>query len=393
SSSDEENKQENEGSQNGEKFESDKEVDKVFESSCMQGDALFYDNDNKKRRRIEIPPGFTPKETSVNEKNERYGSVFNVQSDAAFNNFISLASLIDLPLDGDAYTWVHKSATKMRKLDQCLISKGLMASFPHLSAICLDKHLSDHRPNLMRVTNIDSGLTPFRFFHSWFQIEGFDKLVEDTWMHMGITDSNGMILLKKKLQSLKIIIREWTINAKKCSYKKKSSIQSKLSDIDKIIEQDVSNEVILNDRSILLKKLHDIISLYLEKMAQKAKVCWAIEGDENSKYFHGILNNKRSHLAIRGVLVNGDWIVKPNDLSLEQQDDLGRTVYIKKIKRPVWDCGTNKSPGLDGFTFEFFQRYWKFLENDISVAVIEFFSSGTFPKGCNSSFIVLIPKT
>nr|GEY81853.1 RNA-directed DNA polymerase, eukaryota [Tanacetum cinerariifolium] len=121
---------------------------------------------------------------------------------------------------------------------------------------------------------------------------------------MDITDSNGMILLKKKLQALKIIIREWTKNAKKCSYKKKSSIQSKHSDIDKIIDQGRSNEVILNDRYVLLKELHDIISMDLEEMAQKAKVRWAIEGDENSKYFHGILNNKRSHLAIRGVLVN-----------------------------------------------------------------------------------------
>nr|GEX00459.1 RNA-directed DNA polymerase, eukaryota [Tanacetum cinerariifolium] len=172
---------------------------------------------NSKEGELKYPPGFTSKETSVNEvhekemeapseevkqnsynsvrnnslnasycsqrwdgecmimgdfnevrsEHERYGLVFNVQSAAAFNNFISLASLIDLPLDGYAYTW---------------------------------------------------------------------------------------------------------------------------------------------------------------EMAQKAKVRWAIEGDENSKYFHGILNNKRSHLAIR-------------------------------------------------------------------VAVMEFFSSGTFPKGCNSSFIDLIPKT
>nr|GEV94534.1 RNA-directed DNA polymerase, eukaryota [Tanacetum cinerariifolium] len=219
----------------------------------------------------------------VRSKHERYGSVFNVQSAAEFNNFILLASLIDLPLDGYAYTWVHKSATKMSKLKWFLISKGLIASFPHLSAIYLDKHLSDYRPILMREMNIDYGPTPFRFFHSWFQIDGFDKLVEDTWMHMDITNSNGMILLKKKLQALKIIIREWTKNAKKCSYKKKSSIQSKLSNIDKIIDQGGSTEMILNDRSILLKELHDIICMDLEEMAQKAKVRWAIEGDENSK--------------------------------------------------------------------------------------------------------------
>ncbi|GKF04513.1 hypothetical protein Tco_0035181, partial [Tanacetum coccineum] len=272
-----------------------------------------------------------------------------------------------------------------------------MASFPHISAIYLDKHLSDHRPILMREMNIDYGPTPFRFFHSWFKLEDFDKLVKDTWMHLDIADSYGMIQLKKKLQALKIIIKEWTKNAKKCSYKKKSSIQSKLSDIDKIIDQG--------------------------GMAQKSKVRWAIEGDENTKYFHGILNNKRSQLAIRGVFMNGDWIVEPNDvkskflkhfssqfdrpdthricladefnnqLSLEQQDDLKRTVSIEEIKRAVWDCGTDKSHGPGGFTFEFFRRYWKLLENDISVAIMKFFSSGTFPKGCNSSFIALIPKT
>ncbi|GJY14126.1 hypothetical protein Tco_0383435 [Tanacetum coccineum] len=270
----------------------------------------------------------------------------------------------------------------------------------------------------MREMNIDYGPTPFRFFHSWFQLEGFDKLVEDTWMHMNITDSNGMIILKKKLQALKIIIREWTKKAKKCSYKKKSSIQSKLSDIDKIIDQGGSNEVILNDRSILLKELQDIISMDSEEVAQKAKVRWAIEGDENSKYFHGILNNKRSQLAIRGVLVNVDWIVEPKDvkneflnhfssqfdrhvshricladvfnnqLSLEQQVDLERTISKEEIKRAVWDCGTNKSPGLDGFTFEFFRRYWKIFEKDIVVAVTEFFSV-TPPKSGSSGIVTL----
>ncbi|GKE90146.1 hypothetical protein Tco_1567621, partial [Tanacetum coccineum] len=36
--------------------------------------------------------------------------------------------------------------------------------------------------------------------------------------------------------------------------------------------------------------------------------------------------------------------------------------------------------------------YWKHLEHDIMAAVKEFFASGTFPSGCNSSFIALIPK-
>ncbi|GKE57736.1 hypothetical protein Tco_1496921 [Tanacetum coccineum] len=38
-------------------------------------------------------------------------------------------------------------------------------------------------------------------------------------------------------------------------------------------------------------------------------------------------------------------------MSLEQTEDLDRNVTYDEIKRAVWDCGTNKSPGLDGFTF------------------------------------------
>ncbi|GJY51090.1 RNA-directed DNA polymerase, eukaryota [Tanacetum coccineum] len=50
------------------------------------------------------------------------------------------------------------------------------------------------------------------------------------------------------------------------------------------------------------------------------------------------------------------------------------------------------SPGPDGFTFEFFWRYWSFIAADVIEAVECFFLTGYFPRGCNSSFIALIPK-
>ncbi|GKC30809.1 hypothetical protein Tco_1038103, partial [Tanacetum coccineum] len=114
---------------------------------------------------------------------------------------------------------------------------------------------------------------------------------------------------------------------------------------------------------------------------------WSIEGDENTKYFHGILNKKISQLAIRGTLINGEWIsnlvgvkrefyshfknqfspsytprlsfdfVFPNRLSTDQVEDLERLVTYDEVKKGVWDCGANKSPGPDGFTFEFFRKF------------------------------------
>ncbi|GJU13397.1 RNA-directed DNA polymerase, eukaryota [Tanacetum coccineum] len=178
----------------------------------------------------------------VRYEHERHGSLFNSHGANSFNNFITMTCLSDLHLEGYSFTWAHKSASKMSKLDRFLIFEGLLALFPSISALCLDKHLSDHRPILLRELN-------------------------------------------------------------------------------------------------------------------------AIEGDENSKFFRGIINKKRSQLAIRGVSVDV------------------RFGIVEQINLP------------DGFTFEFYCKYWNLIDHDVVAAVTSFFSTGTFPPGCNSSFIALIPKS
>ncbi|GKC86189.1 RNA-directed DNA polymerase, eukaryota [Tanacetum coccineum] len=69
-----------------------------------------------------------------------------------------------------------------------------------------------------------------------------------------------------------------------------------------------------------------------------------------------------------------------------------RPITYEEVKRAVWDCGTNKSPRPDGFSFEFYRKYWTIIDDDVFQAVRDFFVNGHFPKGCNSSFIALIPK-
>nr|GEZ94507.1 nucleotide-binding alpha-beta plait domain-containing protein [Tanacetum cinerariifolium] len=53
----------------------------------------------------------------VRFKSERFGLVFNVQGANVFNAFIANEGLEEVPLGGSSFTWCHKSATKMSKLD------------------------------------------------------------------------------------------------------------------------------------------------------------------------------------------------------------------------------------------------------------------------------------
>ncbi|GJY38043.1 hypothetical protein Tco_0424407 [Tanacetum coccineum] len=125
---------------------------------------------------------------------------------------------------------------------------------------------------------------------------------------------------------------------------------------------------------------------------QKAKIRWAIEGRREHKYFHAIINKKRANLSVKGIMVDGDWIVEPDLVKQEFRRHFTDRFQDPGTRRAVWGCGVDKSPGPDGFTFEFFRKYWTVVGPDFCIAVKWFFDHGVFAIGCNSSFVALIPK-
>ncbi|GKB25179.1 RNA-directed DNA polymerase, eukaryota [Tanacetum coccineum] len=222
-----------------------------------------------------------------------------------FNSFIANAGLEEVPLGGSTFTWCHKSATKMSKLDRFFISKNLLITCPNINAITLDRYLSDHRPNLLRESQFDYGPIPFRFLHYWLDMEGFNKLVEDTWSEAPCDDSNAMISLMKKLKYLKVKIQEWNKGNMKNMKNVKAKHKRDLEALETTIDKGEGTDEVVNARMEVVKSLQNIDKLQVLEMAQKAKVQWSIEGDENSKFYHGVLNKKQSQLNIRGIMVDG----------------------------------------------------------------------------------------
>ncbi|GKC55783.1 RNA-directed DNA polymerase, eukaryota [Tanacetum coccineum] len=303
-----------------------------------------------------------------------------------------------------------------------LISENLLNTCPNITAITLERYLSDHRPILLRESHFDYGPISFRFFHHWIEMEGFSKVVEDAWREAPCDASNAMINMMMKLKYLKAKIREWnkknTLSAKNVKAKHKDELEA----LEAIIDKGDGNVEVVNKRMEVVNSLQKIDKIHSSEMAQKAKVKWSIEGDENTSFFHGMLNKKWSLLNIRGIMVDGMWIESPNrvkgeffhhfssrfdkpddrrahiemrypkTLTCDQQVELESDVSNEEIKRAVWDCGTDKSPGPDGFTFGFYRRFWNLIENDVYDVVKYFFTYGVIPKGCNSSFIALILK-
>nr|GEW28086.1 RNA-directed DNA polymerase, eukaryota [Tanacetum cinerariifolium] len=291
-------------------------------------------------------------------KEERFGSVFNNHNAMVFNSFVSSSGLVEVPLGGCAFTRCYKSGSKMSKLDRFFISEGIMGFCPNITSITFDRYLSDHRPIILREVCHDYGPIPFRMYHYWFDWDGFDRFIVDTWSNMSISDTNAISKFMKKLRHLKLQTRLWVRDKKVSATTKKAQLKGMLKDIDILIDE----------------------------------------------------KKKRNQHAIRGILSEGNWIedpnlVKneffshfkerfdnpcssrlmlerefPNKLSADQSIDLESNVTIEEIKRAVWDCGIDKSPGPDGFTFVFYRRYWDIIKKDVADAVSFFFISGNFLK-------------
>nr|GEV85334.1 RNA-directed DNA polymerase, eukaryota, reverse transcriptase zinc-binding domain protein [Tanacetum cinerariifolium] len=201
--------------------------------------------------------------------------------------------------------------------------------------MCLDRHLSDHRPILLREFNTDYGATPFCLFHSWFDFQGFDDMITQTWNSISLNDSNAMVRFKKKLQALKKVIRLWIRNYKRKQMNRTTKIKSKLKDIDKLLNQIGAHNDLLSARSEVLKQYHDIQSVVTHESIQKAKIKWAIEGDENSKFFHGMINRKRANLAVKGVMIKGEWVDDPSIVKDEFRDYFASRFYDSGIRHGV----------------------------------------------------------
>ncbi|GKB40109.1 putative RNA-directed DNA polymerase, partial [Tanacetum coccineum] len=316
---------------------------------------------------------------------------------------------------GSAFS--QAEGTKLSKLDRFLLSANVIEALPDAQVIALDRLRSDHNPILFHCKKIDYGLTPFRLYHSWFNRDGFDDLISSEW-----NSFNQNLSSHEKLKALKAKINVWLRGTKNRERIHKDKMLAALKNLETNIDSNIAS---LEDRETCIKLLHEIDkidSLEALDLHQKSRIKWDIEGDENSKFFHGLVNQRHRTNSIHGIMSDGTWITDPlqvketfldffkakfqphdpmtdlpsiscpSNLSPSDHDMLEKDATLEEIKSAVWDCGNDKALGPDGFTFGFIKRYWELLKNDIMEFVTRFLDTKKMPMGSNSSFITLIPK-
>ncbi|MCH84541.1 LINE-1 reverse transcriptase like [Trifolium medium] len=94
-----------------------------------------------------------------------------------------------------------------------------------------------------------------------------------------------------------------------------------------------------------------------------------------------------------------NWANRPfvHDINFKELSEEDNVLLLQpfvedEVKEVVWSCGGNKSPGPDGFNFNFLKECWSTVKGDVLDFLNEFHDSAVLPKAITASFFTLIPK-
>lgn len=257
----------------------------------------------------------------------------------------------------------------------------------------------------------------------------FLPLVEDYWAGTEklFHSTSAMFRLSKKLKALKPIM-------KKLSREKFGELPKRAKKAyENLCEK--QNETLhrpspdaVKEEAEAYDKWYNVAELEEEFFKQKSKLHWLQVGDQNNKIFHNAVKVREARNTIREVQCSDGAIVSSHEeikheaerfikdfLTLKPSDFMGvtverlqsllefrctenhwkqleREVTVEEVHKVLFSMPSNKSPGPDGYTFEFFRSAWPVIGQDFTVAIQSFFLKGFLPKGINSTILALIPK-
>ncbi|GLT52165.1 hypothetical protein SLA2020_255190 [Shorea laevis] len=358
---------------------------------------------------------------AVRDQEERSGRYFDATDMRGFNDFILGVGLEEIPMVGRKFTWYKPDGTAMSKLDRFLFSTEFLINFPNLSLRALNRDLSDHCPILLKSLNTDWGPKPFRSLDCWMNHEGFEVFVHDKWRSFEI-EGWGCYKLKEKLKMLKMELKAWNKEVFGGVDRNIDAAREEIKQLDEKEENGGLTSMEIDKRKENFHKLMEWSKAKDSMLFQKSRQRWLKEGDANTKYFHGCIVHRRKQNGITGLYSNGEWIedageVKElarnyfkrkfeeekwsrptlGDLQFKKISEADNKFLISKfsteeIDEAVWGCNGTKSPGPDGFNFNFIKKVWPVIKEDVYAFLVEFHENGKLVKGSNASFLVLIPK-
>ncbi|XP_011100855.1 uncharacterized protein LOC105178968 [Sesamum indicum] len=256
-----------------------------------------------------------------------------------FNAGILEAGLIPLPMQGEWFTW-HNCSTSMRslwkRLDRILINDRWLARFPSAYYHSLTPRTSDHSP-----LNI--------------------------WHHeiVGIP----MYAVTRKLKALKPVFRLQRRN------KGDLTMNVQLA------------KGFLDEAQQLRRVMRRILQINDENGFTHTDL--GEVAHEFVSYYQNLLGGTRRRMSV-DIRYLRPWA--RHCITDEEANQLLLPISADDVKQAMFDIADDKAPGPDGYSSRFFKAAWPVVGEEVTRAVLDFFSTGKLLKQIKSTILALIPK-
>lgn len=247
---------------------------------------------------------------------------------------------------------------------------------------------------------------PFKFINVLTMLPSFTLVVEEYW---GNTEelfhsTSALFHFSKKLKALKSTIRNLSKDKLGDLSRRAKEALADLCEKQKTNNLIPSNEN-QKEESKAYKRWEKVADLEEAFLKRKSKLHWLNIGDRNNKTFYRAARTRETKNGIReikctnGLLVSDKEEIKEEAINFfsgflgyKLQDFTGipiegleeimefkcsdidkqlliREVIDKEVKDVLFSMPTNKSPGPDGYTTEFFKAAWPIIGKDFTVGI------------------------
>eukprot|EP00253_Pinus_taeda_P029800 PITA_29800 len=363
---------------------------------------------------------------------EKKGGLWKLNRDGEFFiDFIDNARLVDVYPKHGKFTWNNRRGGERlisSRLDRFLVSESLLLDGTVVESNILPSGGSDHWPiSLMVEIPGTPRNKPFRFKKFWIEHPNFLTMVETWWSEPLDEEGSKMFNLQKKLKNIKLRLKDWNKTVFGNIFQEKAIIEQKLEQIHKDGVAGCRDEEACEQEKELTQQWHNRCKQEESLWKQKSRILWLKEGEKNTKFFHRsamdyrsankILELKnsegeilRNHNEISALLldhfgriaqeprINREAAIQeitnaiPKSITEEQNWALRKTITMEEVEEAVRNMPSDKAPGLDGFTINFYKACWNIVKQHIWEIVEDSRRSKTILKSLNSTFIALVPK-
>jgi hypothetical protein len=334
-----------------------------------------------------------------------------------FRQAISDCDLIDVSIQGHAYTWArrlgHEDVVEER-LDRALVNQSWMNLFPHCTLHNLVSGASDHSPILLNTEHqmYTYKKRQFRFENAWLLEPDIESVVSNGWY-----DKMEDPLLER-LHHCTEELDHW---GRKLRRRYKEDIERCKKRIEEL--QPLANQTAEGEIVTLKHKLNDLLIQEEAFLRQRAKTFWMRDGDMNSKFFHAAATSRKKRNKITKLWREDNMEINTQaglcQLSLEYFEELFSAGTCQKepvlqaidtrlndhdnhmltapfgddeFRDAIFQMHSDKAPGSDGLNPAFYKHFWLLCGREVIDACNKWLHESILPPSLGDTNIVLIPK-